>query len=125
MGSQAVCRAEQMIAGCDDERYYQENPLFEEPIYIFGGIYSHQPGIPVPYGKIVSRDRDNLFSIGKCSSHGERYRSQISCMSMGAAAAAAAVIICRNDSSSHSILPEQLRELLAQWDIVTSCRKNK
>lgn len=117
MGGQTVCRSEQMIVGCDDEVHYSENPLYKEPIYTFGGIYAHQPGIPIPYGKIVSNNSENIFAIGKCSSHGEKYRSQISCMSMGVAAGAAAKVICRDGCSSHSMLPEQLRKQLADADV--------
>lgn len=117
MGSQTVCRAEQMIVGCDDEQYYKKNSLYKEPIYTFGGIYDHQLGVHVPYGKIVSANCDNIFAIGKCASHGEKYRSQISCMSMGIAAAAASKIICREGCNSHSIMPEQLRKQLADADV--------
>ena len=118
MGAQTIPRAGQMIIGCDDQESYQENELYKEPIYIFGGLYGHQLGVPVLYGKIVCKNLTNVFSVGKGSSHGEKYRSQISCMSMGVAAAAAAKVICKEKCNSHTVKPISLRKQLRSMGVV-------
>lgn len=117
MGSQAVARTSRMIVGCDDPESGRDDPVFAEPIYLFGGIHGHQPGCPVPYGKIVCRNLTNVFAVGKSSSHGGAYRSQISCMSMGVAAAAAAKVICRDHCSSRTISPDRLRAQLLSMGV--------
>lgn len=118
MAEQAVARGSRMIVGCDDAEMFTQNPLYAQPIYTFGGIYKHQLGVPVPYGKIVSRNKCNLFAVGKCSSHGMQYRSQISCMSMGVAAAAAAQLICSRNSTSHTLCTEEFAQQLQQMEVV-------
>lgn len=118
MAEQAVARGSQMIVGCDDAKTLAENSLYAQPIYTFGGIYRHQVGVPVPYGKIVSRNKSNLFAVGKCSSHGMQYRSQISCMSMGVAAAAAARLICSQNCTSHTLFAEDLAQQLELMEVV-------
>lgn len=118
MGTQTVARTSRMIVGCDDPASGQENPVFTEPIYLFGGIHAHQPGRPVPYGKIVCSNLTNVFAVGKSSSHGGVYRSQISCMSMGVAAAAAAKVICQDHCSSKTISPDRLRDQLISMGVI-------
>ncbi|MDE7029218.1 MAG: FAD-dependent oxidoreductase [Lachnospiraceae bacterium] len=118
MGQQTVARGSRMIVGCDDAKTLAQSPLYAQPVYIFGGIYRHQMGIPVPYGKIVSRNKVNLFAVGKCASHGMQYRSQISCMSMGVAAATAADLICSQGCTSHTLRPEELAERLKRMEVV-------
>lgn len=118
MGSQTVARVGRTIKGCDESESMLENSLFSQPIYMFGGIYEYQPGTAVAYGKIVSKNVPNLFAVGKCSSHGGQYRSQISCMSMGVAAAAAAKIICTSQCSSHTINKNDLKRQLTEMGVV-------
>lgn len=117
-GTQTVARACRIIYGCDDDDAFAYNSAFRQPIYLFGGIYEHQPGIPVPYGKIVPKNLKNVFAIGKSSSHGNTWRSQISCMSMGVAAAAATAVICREQCTSHTISAEQLRRQLHAMGVI-------
>ncbi len=118
MGSQAIARVGRTIKGCDSENHLKNNQLYSQPIYLFGGSYAHHPGVAVPYGKILSENIDNLFAVGKCSSHGGQYRSQISCMSMGIAAAAAAAIICSTGCTSHTMSPHQLETQLLQMGVI-------
>lgn len=118
IAEQAIARGSQMIVGCDNAEMLAKNPLYAQPIYTFGGIYKHQLGVPVPYGKIVSRNKSNLFAVGKCSSHGMQYRSQISCMSMGVAAAAAARLICSQNCTSHTLCAKELAQQLKQMEVV-------
>ncbi|MDE6997923.1 MAG: FAD-dependent oxidoreductase [Oscillospiraceae bacterium] len=118
MGSQTVSRTSRMIVGCDDPAVQQEYPVFAEPIYLFGGLHGHQTGCPVPYGKIVPGDLTNVFAVGKGSSHGNMYRGQISCMSMGVAAAAAAKVICRDHCNSKTIPADSLRAQLLSMGVI-------
>lgn len=119
MGSAAVSRHCRTIDGLargampyEPDREYEMHPVWEHPIYIFGGMYAHAPGKYIPYGAIVPRKVENLLTVGKCASGAERYRSQISCMSMGVAAGAAAGVMIRENSAAGSIPAGALRESL-------------
>lgn len=118
MGEQTVARGSRMIVGCDNTEGLDSNELFRQPIYLFGGMYPFRTGQPVPYGKIVSKNIINLFAVGKSSSHGLQYRSQMSCMSMGIAAAAAAKVIISTGYDSHGIPTGSLRSCLKELKVV-------
>lgn len=117
MGSQTVSRSGQMIDGCDNSSPEEDKALYHQPIYLFGGMYEFQKGIQVPFGKIVPKNCENLFVVGKGSSNGGRYRSQISCMSMGVAAAAAAKVIIETQCTSYSMERSDLEDQLLKMGI--------
>lgn len=117
LGSQTVSRSGQMIDGCDNLAQEEDKALYHQPIYLFGGMYEFQKGIQVPFGKIVPKNCENLFVIGKGSSNGGKYRSQISCMSMGVAAAAAAKVIIDKQCSSYSMEQNDLERQLLKMGV--------
>lgn len=118
VGSQTISRSDQMISGCDELDGSEDRPLYHQTIYLFGGIYEHQSGVPVPYGKILPQKCENLLVIGKGSSHGNRYRSQLSCMAMGIAAAAASRVILDTGKTSHTIDREELKDQLIRMGVL-------
>lgn len=117
-GSQTVCRTGRTILGCDRLTGESDRPLYHQTIYLFGGIYEFQKGIPVTYGKILPQKCRNLFVIGKGSSHGGQYRSQLSCMAMGVAAAAASKVIFDSGQDSGSIDQKRLAEQLQRMGVI-------
>lgn len=117
MGSQTVSRSGQMIDGCDNMEPEKDKALYHQAIYLFGGIYEFQKGIQVPFGKIIPKNCENLFVIGKGSSNGGKYRSQISCMSMGVAAAAAAKVIIDKQCTSYSMEQNDLERQLLKMGV--------
>lgn len=118
MGTQTISRVGRTICGCEDIEESGDNPIYKAPIYLFGGVYAHWQGDEVPYGRIVCQSCDNVFAIGKCSSKGYSFRSQLSCMSMGVAAAAAAKVIINTHCTSHSIKVQSLEKELESMGVI-------
>lgn len=118
MGSQTVCRTGRTILGCDQLKGEADRLLYHQTIYLFGGIYEFQKGTRVTYGKILPQNCRNLFVIGKGSSHGGQYRSQLSCMAMGGAAAAASRVILDSGRDSHCIDRDRLAEQLLSMGVI-------
>ncbi|MEG2595562.1 MAG: FAD-dependent oxidoreductase [Ruthenibacterium sp.] len=118
MGSQTISRVGRTICGCEDLPATPEHAVFTTPIYLFGGVYAFWQGDAVPYGRIVCREYDNLFAVGKCSSKGFSFRSQLSCMSMGVAAAAAAKVIQDTQCTAHSMPADALRRQLKTMCVI-------